>query len=263
MKMMFPKQTIRSIVTAMPVGILTVNVFAATPSISDQRTPEGMAIFDTSPRFVHIRHAGEGWDRARRNGADDNLRNECLRMCAVKSVTASEHLTLSELALLPTNALPAVVFLTGKAAIDASDADRESLRKYCVADGGILFADNGGGQFHEAFTNLMQSVLPDAKLEPIPHDDGLFRYPFVLAHGAPLLWGRGRVLGAKVDGRWAVIYHQGEIADAWGRGHAGTGGDTVQAAFDFGVNVMAYAYRNQTLRRSGKAASNRAPEATR
>lgn len=54
--------------------------------------------------------------------------------------------------------------------------------------------------------------------------------------------GGNRALGVKIDGRWAVFYHPGDINDAWKDGHSGAAKEVANQAYKLGVNVMYYAF---------------------
>ena len=125
----------------------------------------------------------------------------------------------------------------------------KTLRWYLEEEGGMIFADNGGGSFNSSFRNVMARVLPGNTWIDIANDDIMYRQPFVFPKGAPPLWHHSgsRALGIKNDeGRWLVFYHQGDINDAWQDGNSGVSKAIRAEAFKMGINVVNYSF-NQYL----------------
>ena len=60
--------------------------------------------------------------------------------------------------------------LTGTAAIDLGDQDKQAIRKF-VEDGGVLMIDAAGGskEFASSMQRMMTSAFPSAQLQPITH----------------------------------------------------------------------------------------------
>ncbi len=117
------------------------------------------------------------------------------------------------------------------------------LRKYCMDMGGMIFADNGGGNFDRSFRAVMRRVFPDLPIVKIAHDDTIFTRPFLFPNGAPPMWHHSgsHAMGIKCRGRWVVFYHQGDINDAWKDGHSGASNGLHMPAYKMGVNVIMYA----------------------
>jgi hypothetical protein len=136
------------------------------------------------------------------------------------------------------------VFLTGRGGIGLSETDIKTLRWYLEDEGGMLFIDNGGGQFDRSVRSLIARLLPGKTVVDIANDDPIYRAPYVFPNGAPPFWHHGgnRALGVKIDGRWAVFYHPGDINDAWKDGHSGAAKEVANQAYKLGVNVMYYAF---------------------
>jgi hypothetical protein len=90
----------------------------------------------------------------------------------------------------------------------------------------------------------MQRVFPGKRWINIGNDDPIYQYPFAFPNGAPPLWHHSgtRALGLKHDGRWVVFYHQGDLNDAWKRGHSGIGEGLANQAYKLGINVMYYSF---------------------
>ena len=128
--------------------------------------------------------------------------------------------------------------------MNISDAEVKVIRKYCLDMGGMLFADNGGGNFDTGFRRLLKLVFPELPIVEIPFDDVIFRQPFYFPKGAPPLWHHSgnTAMGVKYRGRWVVFYHQGDLIDAWKDGHSGASEGVTMEAYKMGVNVMNYAF---------------------
>lgn len=147
-----------------------------------------------------------------------------------------------------------IAHLTGTAAFTLGDEDRVRLKMY-IDGGGTLLADAAGGSdaFGKSFIELVNALYPNA-LVPIPKDDRLydgsidgsvkikdaaFRKAVLLRDGPQH---KPRLLGVKVNGRWAVIYSQDDIltgvldARTWG-----ILGYTPQTASDLLRNALLYA----------------------
>jgi hypothetical protein len=195
-------------------------------------------------RFIRLRYAGGDWDQQMGKGADYNFLLKFRKLTGFMIAEATEAIQVSDLRRFPKNYAPPFVYLTGSKNISVSARDIKTLRWYLHEEGGMIFADNGGGNFNAAFRSLMQRVLPEGQWIDIANDDIIYRQPYLFPNGAPPLWhhsGR-RALGMKHQGRWVVFYHQGDINDAWQTGGSGTS-DALQAqAFKMGINVVNYAF---------------------
>ncbi|MDD4060024.1 MAG: DUF4159 domain-containing protein [Kiritimatiellae bacterium] len=156
----------------------------------------------------------------------------------------TEAIEVSRLRRFPADRAPPFVFLTGRGGIGLSETDIKTLRWYLEDEGGMLFIDNGGGQFDRSARSLIARLLPGKTVVDIANDDPIYRAPYVFPNGAPPFWHHGgnRALGVKIDGRWAVFYHPGDINDAWKDGHSGAAKEVANQAYKLGVNVMYYAF---------------------
>ncbi|MFC1600893.1 DUF4159 domain-containing protein [Candidatus Sumerlaeota bacterium] len=208
--------------------------------------PNGME--NARVRFIRLRYEGGDWDQQMGKGADYNFLIKFHELTGFKIAAQTEAVTISDLKRFPKHKAPPFVYLTGQRHINVSQRDIKTLRWYLLEEGGMIFADNGGGNFNWAFRNLMRRVLPDKQWIDIANDDIIFRQPYIFPHGAPPLWHHSgtRALGIKHQGRWVVFYHQGDINDAWQEGGSGISASLRKAAFQLGVNVVNYSF-NQYL----------------
>jgi hypothetical protein len=208
--------------------------------------PGGME--NAKVRFLRLEYAGGEWDNNMGMNADFNLLIQLHKITTLNIADSTEHVTISELKHFPPGKAPPFVYLTGRGAIQVSSQEVKILRWYCLEEGGMIFADHGGGFFDEGFRNLMARVFPPdvgaSPLVDIPSDDDIYRIPFIFPNGAPPLWHHTgtRALGIKYNGRWVVFYHPGDIGDAWKEGHSGASDQIAAEAFKMGINVINYAF---------------------
>jgi hypothetical protein len=208
--------------------------------------PNGME--NAKVRFIRLRYAGGDWDQQMGKGSDYNFLLKFHEETKFKIASNTEAIRIVDLKFFPKHRAPPFVYLTGKGNISVSAAEIKTLRWYLLEEGGMIFADNGGKDFHGAFQRLMRRVLPEKQWIDISNDDILYRQPYTFSHGAPPLWHHSgnRAMGLKHNGRWVVFYHQGDINDAWQDGGNGISKSIRKAAFRMGINVVNYSF-NQYL----------------
>jgi len=200
---------------------------------------EGAAI-----RFIRLKYNGGDWDQDMGHGADYNMLLYFSKVTGFKIAPNTEFKEISRLARFRKGKAPRFVYMTGMSNIHVSSSESRILRKYCLDEGGMVFADNGGGYFDRAFRNMCRKVFPDKSLVDIPDDDPIYQQPFVFPNGAPPLWHHSghRAMGIRHEGRWVVYYHQGDINDAWKTGHSGASDAVASRALKLGINIMYYAF---------------------
>ncbi len=195
-------------------------------------------------RFIRLKYRGGDWDQDMGKNADQEFLLKFHELTGFPVADDTEARDIRRLRLFPDGRKPPFVFITGKGGISVSGTDVKTLRWYCLEEGGMIFADNGGGTFDRSFRTLMRRVFPEKKWIDIPNDDILYRHPFQFPNGAPPMWHHSgtRALGIKHNGRWVVFYHQGDLNDAWKKGHSGVSKGLAMQAYKLGVNVMNYAF---------------------
>jgi hypothetical protein len=208
--------------------------------------PNGMG--NAKLRFIRLKYAGGDWDQQMGKGADYNFLLKFSEMTGFKIAKKTEAISVSALKRFPKKAAPPFVYLTGSQAINMTRREMKILRWYLLEEGGMIFADNGGGRFDQALKRLMSQVLHEKPWIDIANDHIIYRQPYGFPNGAPPLWHHSgtRALGMKHNGRWVVFYHQGDINDAWQEGGSGVAAGTRKAAFKMGINVVNYSF-NQYL----------------
>jgi hypothetical protein len=204
--------------------------------------PHGMA--NAKVRFIRLKYRGGDWQQDLAKGADYNFLQELKRLTGFAVARNGEYIPIWRLRRFKKDHAPPFVFITGSGNVHFSSSEIRTLRWYCLREGGMIFADNGGGRFNHAFRRQMRRVFPRKAWVDIPNDDIIYRRPFRFPNGAPPLWHHSgyRALGLKHHGRWIVFYHQGDIADAWKTRHSGTTKTAVAAAYQLGVNIVNYAF---------------------
>ncbi len=204
--------------------------------------PSGMK--NAKVRFLRLKYAGGDWDQNMGKGADYNFLIEFQKLTGFKIASETEAIPIHKLRRFKKHQAPPFVFITGKRGIRVSNADVKTLRWYCLEEGGMIFADNGGGNFNASFRGLMRRVFPDKGWVDIANDDVIFQRPYQFPSGAPPLWHHSgdRALGLKHNGRWVVFYHQGDLNDAWQTGHNGVSPYVAEQSYKLGVNVVNYAF---------------------
>ncbi len=192
--------------------------------------------------FVRVRYEGGNWDFNMRNGADENLTKEFGRRAKMPVSIIPQDVTLLELGRYVKGRAPPVVFMVGSYAFRFDAREVKAVRNYLLENRGMIFADNGGNQFHSVFIRLMQQALPEVAAVEIPDDDPIYQAPYRLT-GCPPLWAHSgtRAMGWKKDGRWVAFYHQGSISDAWKDTHGGTSAESAEQSYQLGVNILAQA----------------------
>jgi hypothetical protein len=190
--------------------------------------------------FVRVRYEGGNWDFNLRNGSDENMTKEFGKRAHMPISTIPQDVTLAELGHYVKGRSPPVVFMCGSFTFQFGLRDVKAVRNYLLENHGMIFADNGGNQFHNTFVRFMQQVLPEVAPVQVPDDDPIYQAPYPL-NGCPPLWAHSgtHALGWKKDGRWVAYYHQGSISDAWKDTHGGTSAESAEQAYQLGVNILA------------------------
>ena len=205
-------------------------------------------------RFIRLKYRGGDWDQNMGLGADYNFLIKFSELSKLGIADNTEANEITQLGLYPKGRAPPFVYITGKGNIDVSANEIKVLRKYLLTEGGMIFADNGGGHFNGSFRNLMARVVPELPMVVISHDDIIYRQPFVFPDGSPPLWHHSgtEAMGVKYEGRWICFYHQGDLNDAWQTGHSGSSKEKAYQAYKMGVNVVYYAFTQYIMKHHNK-----------
>jgi len=206
--------------------------------------PNGME--KAKVRFIRLEYSGGDWDQDMGFGSDYNMLLKFRELTGFNIWPNTEHIMVAQLRRFHRKRAPPFVYITGglEGGMFFTQSEIKTLRYYCLEMGGLIFADNGGGNFDGNFRLLMRRVFPDLPMITISHDDVIFAQPFVFPNGAPPLWHHSGddAIGIKSRGRWVVFYHQGDINDAWKDDHSGASKGLANQAFKLGINVINYAF---------------------
>ncbi|HCE42159.1 MAG TPA: hypothetical protein DET40_01255 [Lentisphaeria bacterium] len=195
-------------------------------------------------RFIRLKYEGGDWDQCMGVGADYNFLIKFNSLTGFKIADKTEAVDILDLKRFPRNSAPPFIYITGSSKINVGQKEIKTLRWYCLEEGGMIFADNGGGDFDYNFRSLIQRTFPEMQLIDISNDDIIYRQPYSFPNGAPPLWHHSgtRAMGLKYNGRWILFYHQGDIKDAWKDGHSGASKFLTEQAYKLGVNVVNYSF---------------------
>lgn len=195
-------------------------------------------------RFIRLEYPGGDWAQDTELNPDLNLLISFNVQTGQKIVEKPESMYVGRLGNFRIGSAPPLVYMTGKSSISLNRGEVQDVRKYLIENHGMLFMDNGGGNFEGQAFAMMRQIVPEIEPVKIPLDDIIHStpneipfLPYVSFHG-----GRRDAYGWKLDGRWIAYYHPGDIGDAWSDGHSGVPQTVWEACYDLGVNVINYAY---------------------
>ena len=164
-----------------------------------------------------------------------------------------------------------VLFISGREAIDLSDAQVDALRDY-LENGGFIFAEacqgDGCGDrvaFDQSFRALMKKVLPDSQFDLLPESHPLWQAHFQLKK----INENRPVLGIQASCRTSVIYVPANLSGVWQLNQPGLlekHNDKAREDIDYttklGVNVIAYATNRELKARLERQKVNLDPART-
>lgn len=246
------------IATAVFAGIL----FSTSIGIAQQKQPEWpKSLKEGKARIVRLKHESSDWNQDLGKGGDYNLLLWYEKLTNLKIGEPGEFMGASELKRTEKKALPALLIITGRNEVNLNEAEIAALRSFCLEQGGMILADNGGGRFDPEIRSVFRRIFPDSPLQDIPVNDPLFQTPYLLVEGAPALWRHSgqKAQGIKIENRWVAFYHQGDILDAWKDSHSGISEDKAIAAYLTGFNLLHYAYSQRDILAAKPAPAAPAP----
>lgn len=196
-------------------------------------------------RFIRLDHGGPNWNDGMSNTdrSDLNFLEEFGKYTGFKVARETEGYKIAQIAGMAKGTKPPFLYMTGTGGIPMGGRDLQQLQAY-LREGGMLFVDAGSPEFHRHFVNFANQLVPGSRLVQIADDDPIFREPFTLPNGAPPLWHHGgyKALGLKMQDRWVVFYHPGDLKDAFRTGNSGLDPTIVRSAHQTGINVLYYAF---------------------
>ena len=197
-------------------------------------------------RFIRIQHNGADWDRNMTlNGDTQMLQEFHKRTNGIPVARKTESVRIDDIPKWKKDQSAPFLYITGRKPFSVTAREARILKDYMLNTGGFIIGDSPGEYFASSFTTMISRALgSQARWVDIPNDDILYTCYFQLPNGAPPLWHHDglRARGIKIKGRWVVFYHPGDIGDAWKIGHSGAAKDSVEMAYNMGVNLMYYAF---------------------
>jgi uncharacterized membrane protein YgcG len=196
-------------------------------------------------RFIRLQHNGGDWDRNMDLSGDFQLLREFFKRTNIPIARKTEFVTIDQLSRFPKKQSPPFVYITGRQWFEISAKEAYILKEYLLKRGGFILGDSPGENFGRCFRAMISRVLgSQARWVDIPDDDEIYTCYFMLPTGAPPLWHHDgyRGLGIKIQGRWVVYYHPGDMGDAWKIGHSGAGPEAVENAYRMGTNLIHYSF---------------------
>ena len=186
-----------------------------------------------------------------------------VRFMPQETLTKSVHLappvdaSLEDVATEEVFKQPILLLSGGDRPIRLTPSEQETLRKYLVEAGGLLFIDDNApveGEFYRSVRKLLETVLPNHSIERIPDNHEIYHCFYEM--GGPPIGAIGSVRrdgvmeGIWLDGRLAVIMSQKGYSGVFaGRGPYSPG------ALRFGVNLIIYAMTHSQI--ADRSAYNR------
>ncbi len=144
-----------------------------------------------------------------------------------------------------------LIYITGHEYFELKPEEISALRNY-LQGGGMLFGEACCGRkgFDLAFRRMIQSVMPEHKMEAIPLEAFIFREPNDIQHVGvtPALMQEAgsasippRLEGVEMDGHYAVVYSPFALAGGWEMSQSPYArGYNDAAAIQIGQNILMY-----------------------
>lgn len=166
-------------------------------------------------QLAKIKHNGD-WNPAPR--AIRNLMTSVRDVAKINVIVQQREIDLTD----PNLSNYPLAYMHGRTGFVFAAKEKQLLSAY-LQTGGVLFADAccGSERFDESFRSLVQDVLPQQKLEPIPIDHELcsdrIGYDIGKVRYSKALGGRDAppvLEGVQINGRYAVIYSKYDLGCA-------------------------------------------------
>jgi hypothetical protein len=138
------------------------------------------------------------------------------------------------------------VVMTGEKPFNLSGKESENLKKY-LSSGGFLLASAGcsNQEFSDSFKRLVKHLFPDNKLKSLPLSHQIFHTVYdipeiKLTHGRSSV--KAELFGLEINGRIVLVFSPHGLNDtAHTEGCCCCGGNEIENAIEFNVNILAYA----------------------
>ncbi len=142
-----------------------------------------------------------------------------------------------------------LLYLTGHGNIDVNQAEMNNLRRY-LENGGFLYVDDDYG-LDEFIRPILMEIFPDEEFVELPHDHPLYNMVYEFPEGRPPKVHEHdgkppQAFGVHREGRLVVLYtYESNPADGWAYDKHDNPEEIVEAALQFGVNLLVYAFTSE------------------
>lgn len=140
------------------------------------------------------------------------------------------------------------LFMTGHGNIVVNDAEMENLRTY-LENGGFLYVDDDYGM-DQYVREILQNIFPDERFFELPADHPIYSSVFNFPDGRPPKVhehdGKApQAFAVYRNGRMVLLYtYESNPSDGWAYDEFDNPQDVTDAALQFGVNLLVYAFTN-------------------
>jgi len=140
------------------------------------------------------------------------------------------------------------LFITGHGNIDINDSEMENLRRY-LENGGFLYVDDDYGM-DEYVRPLLQRIFPDEEFFELPADHPIYRNVYHFPEGRPpkVHEHAGKppqAFAVYRNGRMVLLYtYESNPSDGWAYDEHSNPQLIVDAALQFGVNLLVYVFNS-------------------
>lgn len=137
------------------------------------------------------------------------------------------------------------LFITGHGNISINEAEMENLRRY-LETGGFLYVDDDYG-LDQYIRPYLERIFPDEDLIELPADHPIYSNVYNFPNGRPPKVHEHdnqppQAFGLFHEGRMVALYtYESNPSDGWAYDEHDNPRDIVDAALQFGVNLLVYA----------------------
>jgi len=138
------------------------------------------------------------------------------------------------------------LFMTGHGNIAVNDSEMENLRNY-LENGGFLYVDDDYGM-DEYVRPILRSIFPEEEFFELPSDHPIYDLVYTFPDGRPPKVHEHDGLPPQAfavyrQGRMVLLYtYESNPSDGWAYDEHANPEEIVQAALEFGVNLLVYAF---------------------
>jgi len=140
------------------------------------------------------------------------------------------------------------LFITGHGNIDINDSEMENLRRY-LESGGFLYVDDDYGM-DEYVRPLLKRIFPDEEFFELPGDHPIYGNVYQFPDGRPPKVHEHdgkppQAFAVYRNGRMVLLYtYESNPSDGWAYDEHSNPQHIVDAALQFGVNLLVYVFNS-------------------